>query len=611
MNPDDQAPVVALMGNPNVGKSTLFNSLTGMHQHTGNWPGKTVAMAKGHYDYQGKRYVLVDLPGTYSLSAHSPEEEIAGAFLRSGQISAVVVVCDATALEKCLPLVLQIRQITGKVAVFLNLQDVAEKRGIHVDQLLLSQRLAVPVVSASARKKKTLLPLLDQISRITDAGESNIPNIYPQYDAETLASSVREIAEAAITYSRPDPDRMDRRLDALLTSRWLGYPVMLFLLAAVFWITIQGANAPSEHLSHLLFGLGDRIYSLLERIGCPVPVRDALILGVYRMTAWVVSVMLPPMAIFFPLFTLLEDAGYLPRVAFNLDRPFQRCQACGKQALTMAMGFGCNAAGVVGCRIIDSPRERLLAILTNSFVPCNGRFPVLILLIGLFFPGKPWRTALGMTLLVLLGIAVTFLMTKALSVTFLKGESSSYVLELPPYRKPKVLQVLIRSVMDRTLFVLGRAVSAAAPAGLLLWALAAIQLHGRPLLQFISGALEPIGYLLGMDGVILLAFILGFPANETVIPIALMIYLSRTSLGSGMSSAEIRPILLDNGWSWTTAVSVMLFTLMHWPCSTTLLTIRKETGSRKWTLLAALLPTACGIIICFLFTLILRVISAI
>ena len=380
---------------------------------------------------------------------------------------------------------------------------------------------------------------------------------------------------------------------------------MLLLLLILFYLTVQGANYPSAFLSSMLFAFGDILSRWLLAAGIPLWLHDALILGVYRVTAWVVSVMLPPMAIFFPLFTFLEDVGYLPRMAFNLDKPFESCRACGKQALTMAMGFGCNAAGVVGCRIIDLPRERLLAILTNSFVPCNGRFPILIFLLGAFFSSRnPIVSALMLTGVVCLGIAATFGATRLLSATVLCGETSSYVLELPPYRKPQLGKILVRSLLDRTVFVLGRAAAVAAPAGLVLWLLGNFSVGNVSLLRYLSDVIDPIGKFLGMDGVILLAFILGFPANETVIPIAMMIYMAEGALNRTLSAAAMSGILLANGWTGKTAVCVIVFTLMHWPCSTTLLSIKKETGSRTWTALAAVLPTLCGALLCMLINLV-------
>ena len=668
----------ALVGNPNVGKSSLFNALTGLHQHTGNWPGKTVATASGRCRFDGADIELIDLPGTYSLFAHSPEEEVASEYISFGEADAVIVVCDATALERNLHLVLQVMEITNRVVICVNLMDEAKKRGISVDLPRLSQLLGVRVVGTSARQKKTLPPLLRAALsaargkcreifpvRYSDAIEAGLfsvaarlnevlPGDAPKHrwiamqlllggasaarkhekklgrplaEDSFLSEAIRlgqerlaragENAEASAALSlhrraaeislevvaakRRDGFSRDRGTDRILTGRKFGIPVMLLLLLVLFYLTVQGANYPSALLSSALFGFGDILSRWLLTAGLPVWLHDALILGMYRMTAWVVSVMLPPMAIFFPLFTFLEDIGYLPRMAFNLDRPFGRCRACGKQALTMAMGFGCNAAGVVGCRIIDSPRERLLAILTNSFIPCNGRFPILIFLLGAFFTaGDPILSALLLLGAVCLGVAATFGATRLLSATVLRGTSSSYVLELPPYRKPQLGKIVVHSLFDRTAFVLGRAAAVAAPAGLFLWLLGNISIGDISLLRYLSGGIDPVGRLLGMDGVILLAFVLGFPANETVIPVAMMIYLSEGSLSRTLSASAMSGILLANGWTGKTAACVIVFTLMHWPCSTTLLSIKKETGSWKWTALAAVLPTLCGALLCMI-----------
>ena len=674
----------ALVGNPNVGKSSLFNALTGLHQHTGNWPGKTVATASGSCSLDGAAVELVDLPGTYSLSAHSPEEEVAAEYISFGGADAVIVVCDATALERNLYLALQVMEITERVVVCVNLMDEAEKRGIAVDIPRLSQLLGVRVVGTSARQKKTLPPLLRaalaaarenrresvpvRYNETIEAGlfsiaarlDELLPERTPNHrwvamqlllggdsavrtiekklgrplaedpflreairlgrerierseeNAEAAAATVllhraAEIASQAVCAERRNGFSRDRKADRILTGKKFGVPIMLLLLLILFYLTVQGANYPSAVLSSVLFGFSDILSRWLLAAGLPLWLHDALILGVYRVTAWVVSVMLPPMAIFFPLFTLLEDVGYLPRIAFNLDKPFERCRACGKQALTMAMGFGCNAAGVVGCRIIDSPRERLLAILTNSFVPCNGRFPILIFLLGAFFSsGEPVVSALLMTGVVCLGIAATFGATRLLSATVLRGEPSSYILELPPYRRPQLGKILVRSLLDRTVFVLGRAAAVAAPAGLILWLLGNISVGNVSLLRYLSDTIDPVGRLLGMDGVILLAFVLGFPANETVIPIAMMIYMAEGTLNRTLSASAMSAILLANGWTEKTAACVIVFTLIHWPCSTTLLSVKKETGSWTWTALAAALPTLCGALLCMLINLIFR-----
>ena len=686
LSPDDK--VIALAGNPNVGKSTVFNALTGLNQHTGNWPGKTVTNAQGRCTAGGRSYVMVDIPGAYSLMAHSAEEEVARNFICFGEPDAVVVVCDATCLERNLNLVLQTLEISRRVVVCVNLMDEAERKGIKLDLELLSGRLGVPVVGTTARRKKSLRLLTDCLERVCSAPEPGEPFSvrYPDAIEDAVAlleplveeksagrlnsrwlslrlldqddSLIREInaclgedflrdealqsalgeamallrergventdqlkdmtvaalihsAEAiccgAVTCERSQYAETDRRLDRLLTGRLTGYPVMLALLALVFWLTISGANYPSQLLADGLFRVQDRLTELFEYLNAPDWLHGVLVLGAYRVLAWVVSVMLPPMAVFFPLFTLLEDAGYLPRVAYNLDKPFKRCRACGKQALTMCMGFGCNAAGVVGCRIIDSPRERLLAILTNNFVPCNGRFPTLIALLTMFFVGtaggglSPVLSALLLTAAIVLGVGITFAVTKLLSETLLRGVPSSFTLELPPYRKPQIGKVLVRSVFDRTLFVLGRAAAVAAPAGLVIWLMANITAGGVSILAHCAAFLDPFARLMGLDGVILLAFILGFPANEIVIPIIIMAYTAQGSILELDSLAQMKQLFVQNGWTWVTAVSVMLFSLNHWPCSTTLLTIKKETGSLKWTALAAAIPTGVGVALCILF----------
>lgn len=410
----------------------------------------------------------------------------------------------------------------------------------------------------------------------------------------------------------------DRRIDDVLTSRIFGYPIMLFLLAGVFWLTIQGANYPSALLADLLFGIEDRLTAFFQWIQAPTWLYGFLVTGVYRTLAWVVSVMLPPMAIFFPLFTLLEDLGYLPRIAFNMDGLFRRVGAHGKQSLTMAMGFGCNAAGVIAARIIQSPRERLIAILTNTFVPCNGRFPTLFTMAAIFFGGGGVASFSGSLIssgvvlgIVMLGVLVTLGVSWLLSHTVLKGMPSNFTLELPPYRPPQIGKVIVRSIFDRTLFVLKRAVVIAAPAGGLIWILANVTIGGISLLSHAAGFLDPFAVLIGLDGVILLAFLLGLPANEIVVPIILMSYLATGTMIEIESIATMRTVLMENGWTWLTGLNMLLFSLLHFPCGTTLLTIKKETSSLKWTLLAFALPTTIAMAVCFLVTQFARLINLI
>lgn len=592
----------ALAGNPNVGKSTVFNALTGMHQHTGNWPGKTVEVAEGAYVWRGASFRLVDLPGTYSLRADSPEEELARDFICGGNADVTVVVADATCLRRNLHLAVQLRSRTPRLVLCLNLMDEAQKKGVTVDTEALSRALAAPVVTTAARSGEGLDALRTAVLDMVRRPPRDDPWLPPEDDSAAVARRAAEIADACLTCRPEDVHVRDRRLDRLLTSPTVGLPVMLLLLGLVFWLTIWGANAPSALLSRGLMALQAPLRSLLA--GAPPWVQGALVDGVYRTAAWVVAVMLPPMAIFFPLFTLLEDAGYLPRVAFMMDGCFRAAGGSGRQSLTMCMGFGCNACGVTGCRIIDSPRERLVAILTNAFVPCNGRFPTLIALISLFFLGGSLgfgRSLLATALFlgcILFAVAMTLLASRLLTATVLRGQLSAFSLELPPYRMPRVGQVLVRSLLDRTLFVLGRAVTVAAPAGLLIWILGSISVRGGSLLTVLAGALDGPGHLMGLDGMVLLAFLLGFPANEIVLPVLLMGYLQTGSLTDYGSLAELSAVLTANGWTAETAVCMLVLCLLHFPCGTTCLTILHETGSARWTALAAALPTAMGAAVC-------------
>lgn len=609
--PYDQAEevwTVALAGNPNVGKSTVFNALTGLNQHTGNWTGKTVATAQGRYCYKGETYVLVDLPGTYSMEGCSREEIVAGDFLRQKSVDCVVAICDATCLERNLHFVLQLQQLAEHLVVCVNLLDEAARKGIQIDLQMLERRLGSPVIGTAAGSGQGIEALQECIRRAVQGFCPSAAAGGQVQSSEALMHRAEQIADQVVTLPDQAYDRFDRRMDRIFTGRWTGIPIMLGMLFLVFYLTIWGANYPSNLLQQLFDWIGSGLRRGLAWL--PLWVNGLLVDGIYSTVARVTAVMLPPMAIFFPLFTLLEDFGYLPRVAFVLDHSFRRCGACGKQALTMAMGFGCNAAGVTGCRIIDSPKERAIAVLTNALVPCNGRFPTLIALISIFFAGNgPLRSvqaALMLTGLVLLGIGATFFMSWCLSRTACRSAASAFALELPPYRRPKVGQVLVRSLLDRTIFVLGRAVTVAAPAGAVIWCLANCQVAGTTVLQLCANALEPVGILLGMNGVILLAFILGFPANELVLPIILMTLLSQSVMTGAEDLGSMAAILTDHGWTWVTALCTMIFSLFHWPCSTTCLTIHKETGSWKMTAAAIVLPTALGVVLCLLISLVTR-----
>jgi ferrous iron transport protein B len=692
--------VIALAGNPNTGKSTVFNSLTGLNQHTGNWPGKTVTYARGEYTHRHQRFILVDLPGTYSLFANSVDEEVARDFICSGKPLVTVVVADATCLERNLNLVLQIMEITNNVVLCVNLLDEAKRKKIQVDLSDLSNLLGIPVIGTNARDGLGLEALKDAVYqvalgeirpqplrvrygaavedclnllepivqefaeksvnsrwaalRLLDGDKDKDTDIkaeaaltqFPFFKIDeskkkadalalkqltdalvltdqilvqdnldrgrlrdhivtSIVNQAEEITQAVLSCEKPNYNDLDRKIDSVLTSRIWGIPVMLALLGLVFWITIKGANYPSEVLALSFFWIQERLTQLFLSAGWPDWLHGLLVSGLYQTMAWVVSVMLPPMAIFFPLFTLLEDLGYLPRIAFNLDNYFKKACAHGKQALTMCMGFGCNAAGVIACRIIDSPRERLIAIITNNFVPCNGRFPTLIALAAVFIAGglggyQSVAASLSILGAIVSGVMITLAVSKILSKTILKGIPSSFALELPPYRKPQVGKIIVRSLYDRTLFVLARAVAVAAPAGMITWAFANICIGEISILQHCANFLAPFGHLLGLDGYILMAFILGLPANEIVIPILAMSYLSAGQMIELDSLQALRELFLANGWTWLTAVCMMILCLNHYPCGTTLLTIRKETQSVKWTLVTFAVTTVTGIVLCFI-----------
>ena len=607
---------IALAGNPNVGKSTIFNLLTGLRQHTGNWTGKTVENAKGKYIYNNNTYEIYDLPGTYSLITHSKEEKVARDFIISNTPNLTIVVCDSLCLERNLNLVLQILEITKKVIVVVNLMDEAKKNNVKINLNKLSNILDVPVVGCSAKDNigiDKLKRVIEEYSSSNKKSKYHIrkrKKIDKESAGENIINECENISKKVVIY--PDNYNYRSKLDKLLTNKKTGIPLMLLMLFIIFWITIVGSNYPSELLSKLLFGLEDKLYNILSFL--PKVIDDILIHGIYKTTAWVVSVMLPPMMIFFPLFTLLEDYGILPRIAFNLDGLFQKCNSCGKQCLTMCMGIGCNAVGVTGCRIIDSKRERLIAILTNNFMPCNGRYPSIIAMISIFFIGNKYgilssfMCALMLVLVILLSIIMTFIVSKYLSKTLLKGEKSSFILELPKYRKPKIGSVIVRSILDRTIFVLGRAITVAAPCGLIIWLMINIKINGLSLITIASNYLDTIGYLIGLDGVILLAFILGIPANEIILPIILMTYMSSGNLISYDSLESLKEILINNNWTILTSICFIILSIFHYPCATTLLTIKKETGSIYWTIISFILPTIIGISLCFIITTITRLI---
>ncbi|MBE6051956.1 MAG: ferrous iron transport protein B [Clostridium sp.] len=669
---------IGLAGNPNVGKSTVFNALTGLNQHTGNWPGKTVANAEGYYSYRDNVIKVVDLPGTYSLLSNSEEEEIARDYICFNEPDLMVVVADAASLERNLNLFFQISEITDNVILCINLIDEVRKKGIFIDKESLEKELNSCIVLTSARQNIGIEQLKSKIDcklkrenklscksvnysesinqkvndieeiikyeinvdrrkerwislRLLENNERIINSIIREYAIDnnalekvelirgkednvsdeiikTLVRKAEDVAKKCVKKEK-DKDKLSRKIDKLLVSKGTGVPLMILLLLFILWITISLANYPSELLSNLFSKIEVWLRDVFCYFDAPSWLSGICIDGIYTTVSWIVAVMLPPMAIFFPLFTLFEDLGYLPRIAFNLDKCFKKCCSCGKQALTMCMGLGCNAAGVVGCRIINSPRERLLAIITNVFMPCNGRFPTLITISTIFIGGGvvggisgSLFSAMAVTLIIILGVLMTLLITRILSKTLLKGISSNFILELPPYRKPQILKVIVRSICDRTLYVLGRAVLIAIPAGAVIWIFANISIGDGTLLSLCANFLDPFAQLIGLDGYILMAFILGLPANEIVIPIIIMSYLRTTTMVEMNNLVELKELLVANGWTTLTAINMMILCLLHYPCATTLWTIKKETNSLKWTLISFAIPTIVGIILCFCIT---------
>lgn len=678
--------IIALAGNPNTGKSTVFNELTGLHQHTGNWPGKTVVNSQGTFNYKNNEYILVDLPGTYSLLATSSEEEVARDYICFGQADLNVVVVDATCLERNLNLLIQILELNPKVLVCLNLIDEAKKKNIEINIEKLKKLLGVPVVVTSARNGEGIKNLKENLEvytkeskiekpfkidygedierkvnfiskllykryndmnyrwvslRLLDGDETIIKSIRKYVDENFLlyddedtkkikeiieeATSIRDVIALKIyencAYIAEETVKKDenqilkqQKVDDILTSKKFGIPVMLILLTVILWITIQGANYPSQLLADMFNNLEPHLLNFFKSINSPIWLTNILVLGMYKTVAWVVAVMLPPMAIFFPIFTILEDCGYLPRICFNLDKAFKKACCHGKQVLTMCMGFGCNAAGVIACRIIDSPREKLIAILTNCFVPCNGRFPTLIALSMIFVGGtfasntaNSILAALIVVGLVILGVTITLLSSLIMSKTILKGMPSSFTLELPPYRRPQIMRVIYTSIIDRTIFVLVRAIKVAAPAGVLIYIFSNIIIGDMSIIGHIANFLDPIASLIGLDGFILMAFLLGLPANEIVLPILLMGYLANGTMVDYTSLDMLKNILINNGWTYLTLLNTMIFSLLHFPCATTILTIKKETGSRKWALFSLVMPTVVAFIVCFITTTIYRI----
>ncbi|MCI5892552.1 MAG: ferrous iron transporter B [Clostridiales bacterium] len=613
-----------LLGNPNVGKSTIFNSLTGLKQHTGNWSGKTVDVCFGEYTYNGKEYEVIDLPGTHSVSACFAEEcvttsemtESANTYMNS----TTVIIADATAMKRGIILALEYlnhpRYKLNKSAILcINLYDIAQKRGIEINRDLLEKLLGIPVITISARNKKDMLRFKQTIEKSTDKFQNSMDT--DTYDCEcqyklckSMINSINETAEElyqkCVRQSYNVLNSPGHKFDKVITSKKIGIPIMILCLALILWITIKGANYPSELLSKLFAYFKPLLLQLLTNARLPEFAIGIICDGIYVTVTWIISVMLPPMAIFFPLFTILEDSGFLPRIAFNLDRCYACANMSGKQCLTQCMGLGCNAVGVTGARIMPTESQRTISILTNSFMPCNGRFALLITISAIFIGGLLPGTKSGIVsmltvlCLIILSVIITWLVSYILSKTLYKEENVIFSLELPEYRRPEILKTLTISLVHRTLMITGRALLCSAPMGAFIWILANISAGDVSMLTAISQSLNPIGNFLGVDGFIIFAFILALPANEITLPILIMGYLSSGYMSDINDITTLKTIFENNNWTLLTAINMMLLTLYHSPCITTLMTIYNETHSIKKVLLSIILPCSIGGILCII-----------
>ena len=616
-----------LLGNPNVGKSTVFNALTGLKQHTGNWSGKTVDAAFGKYTYNNIEHKIIDLPGTHAVNSCFSEEEVTGTEIMLGSKdsqesvcrSTTIIIGDGTSLERSIGLALDYLEKCGNNAIFcVNLCDIAKKKGIEINFEKLQKTLGIPVIGISAKKKsdinslKTLIddfmlnPKNIKIKSGLDGDAVNFKNDCSSSISGRMQTA-KKIMNECVKYTKDQNEKnFEYKFDKILTSKRYGIPIMILCLGFILWLTICGANYPSDLLAKLFGFLKPYVEGFFVYLHFPQFLIGILCDGVYETVTWIIAVMLPPMAIFFPLFTLLEDFGFLPRIAFNLDKCYARTNMSGKQCLTQCMGLGCNCVGVVGARIMPNETQRTVAILTNSLMPCNGRFALLIAMSTIFIGGSMAVQVSGVIpmlcvlFLICLSVVVTWCVSYCRTKTIYKNDNEIFALELPEYRKPEIAKTLIISLVNRTAKIVGRALLVSAPTGALVWLMANIQIDGITLLSYASNALDPFGRFLGVDGFIILAFILSLPANEITLPILVMGYLATGSMTEISDMETLKNILTANGWTIVTAINMMLLTLYHSPCITTLLTIYSETKSLKTVALSIVIPCVVGILLCLL-----------
>lgn len=651
---------ILLVGNPNVGKSSIFNILTHSHEHTGNWTGKTVKLARKNII--NTNYTLIDLPGIYSLSSLSDEEIVAKDTLLFEQYEKIIYVMDSSNIEKNLHLLLQILEINKNIILCLNMVDELDIKGIKINDKKLSEILDIKVIRCSASKNigiKELIESLDEESKSSynyiydyniekgisdifeyltnqfksrfialkllekditlvdsiktkyklDIIDKDIQNYLMHVNSEEISDSVsnllnnisKNIYNEVVEISK---EKEIGTIDKIFSKKIYALPIMFIIIFGIFFITIVLANYPSELLSLIFNKFEICLVNLSNILKIPSYIYEPIIYGIYRVVSFIVSVMFPPLVIFFFLFTYAEESGILPRLAFNFDKVF-KCSGChGKQALTICSGFGCNACAIVGSRIIDSKRDKLIAILTNSFIPCNGRFPMIIALITMFFTNSnnKLQVSLYLTLFVILAILISLLTSFILSKTILKGYNGFFILELPDYKKVKFKKVLKNSLIYKSLSILKKAVLVSIPCGIIIYFMTNTTIGNLSLFKIASNFLEPFGKLLGLDGVILLSFFLALPANEIVLPIIIMGYLGSKNVPMISNYLTIKEVLINNSWTYMTALSTILFSIMHFPCGTTLATIKSEVGT-KWMIYSFFIPLVTGILFLFILNL--------